>query len=112
MHSVRLACASKYIIDIWRTYSVACKAQKWPLALFEGLTIVLVSVRSAWVTSRIHNFLFLKKSLDFRLRHMFPQRKQYVTLKCWLLVGNLIYRKIEISFPARDLSSSAVYQAK
>lgn len=62
VRTVGLVCASKYIVDIWRTSWTASTIQKWPLASFEGLTVVPIFVSDRFddrLLRFIHTFLSL-----------------------------------------------------
>lgn len=59
VRTVGLVCASKYIIDIWRTSSTASTIHKWPLASFQGLTMVLIFGSRIDLTIDSFDFVFL-----------------------------------------------------
>lgn len=88
VRTVGLVCASKYIIDIWRTSSTASTIHKWPLASFEGLTMVLM-----FVSDRFDDRLF---RFFVRIFISHP-RKQNLSISVLIDLVNFVIPFIDLS---------------
>lgn len=96
VRTVGLVCASKYIVDIWRTSWTASTIQKWPLASFEGLTVVPIFVSDRFddrLLRFIHTFIshprkdlpvsiFVHRSRKFHRTNYFEVAKRYLQFAC------------------------------